>query len=91
MIARRRGFTLIEVLIALAILAVVAVLAYRATAALADGEVRLTANPSAGARSMRCSRVSKPMRGKRCRDASVPVRRSRQPGRAPSTSWATQY
>lgn len=43
MIARRRGFTLIEVVIALAILAVVAVLAYRATAALSDGEVRLTA------------------------------------------------
>ncbi len=37
-----RGFTLIEVLVALSILALVAVLAYRATAALSDGELRLT-------------------------------------------------
>jgi general secretion pathway protein J len=40
---RRGGFTLIEVLVALAILAVVALLAYRATAAMTDGESRLTA------------------------------------------------
>ena len=38
-----RGFTLVEVLVALAILAITAALAYRATAALVDGEVRLTA------------------------------------------------
>jgi general secretion pathway protein J len=37
-----RGFTLVEVLVALAILATTAVLAYRGTAALVDGEVRLT-------------------------------------------------
>lgn len=40
---RARGFTLIEIMVALAILAVVAVLAYRATAAMTDGEARLTA------------------------------------------------
>jgi general secretion pathway protein J len=38
-----RGFTLVEVLVALAILAITAALAYRGTAALVDGEVRLTA------------------------------------------------
>ncbi len=37
------GFTLIEVLVALAILGVIAVLAYRATAAMTDGETRLAA------------------------------------------------
>ena len=41
--ARRRGFTLVEVLVALAILAIVAALAYRGTAALVDGEARLSA------------------------------------------------
>jgi general secretion pathway protein J len=41
--ARARGFTLIEVLIALSILAVIGVLAYRAMAALSDGEARLAA------------------------------------------------
>jgi general secretion pathway protein J len=40
---RRSGFTLIELMIALAILALVAVLGYRALAALTDSEVRLTA------------------------------------------------
>jgi general secretion pathway protein J len=40
---RRRGFTLIEILVALVILAVVALLAYRATAAMSDGEARLLA------------------------------------------------
>jgi len=40
---RRRGFTLVEVLVALVILAVVALLAYRATAAMTDGEARLAA------------------------------------------------
>jgi type II secretion system protein J len=38
----RRGFTLVEVLVALAILAITVALAYRGTAALVDGEVRLT-------------------------------------------------
>jgi len=38
-----RGFTLIEVLVALVILSVVALLAYRATAAMTDGEARLMA------------------------------------------------
>lgn len=37
-----RGFTLIEALLALAIFSVIAVLAYRATAALTDGEARLS-------------------------------------------------
>jgi general secretion pathway protein J len=37
------GFTLIEILVALAILGVVALLAYRATAAMTDGEARLAA------------------------------------------------
>jgi general secretion pathway protein J len=37
-----RGFTLVEVLVALAILAITAALAYQGTAALVDGEVRLT-------------------------------------------------
>jgi general secretion pathway protein J len=38
-----RGFTLVEVLVALLILGVVATLAYRATAAMTDGEARLIA------------------------------------------------
>ena len=38
---RSRGFTLIEVLVALALMALVAVLAWRATASLVDGEARL--------------------------------------------------
>ncbi len=38
-----RGFTLVEALLALAIFAMIAVLAYRATAALTDGEARLSA------------------------------------------------
>ena len=37
------GFTLVEALLALAIFATIAVLAYRATAALTDGESRLWA------------------------------------------------
>jgi general secretion pathway protein J len=41
--ARRRGFTLIEVLIAIAIVAVIALLGYRALAALSDAETRLAA------------------------------------------------
>jgi general secretion pathway protein J len=41
--SRSAGFTLIEVLLALAIFGVISVLAYRATAALTDGEARLTA------------------------------------------------
>jgi general secretion pathway protein J len=40
---RARGFTLIEALLALAIFGMIAVLAYRATAALTDGEARLSA------------------------------------------------
>ena len=40
---QRRGFTLLEVLIAVAIVAVIAVLGYRALAALSDAETRLTA------------------------------------------------
>ena len=39
----RRGFTLLEVLIAVAIVATIAVLGYRAVAALADSETRLSA------------------------------------------------
>jgi len=42
-LARTRGFTLIEILVALAILAIVALLAYRATAAMTDGEAQLSA------------------------------------------------
>jgi general secretion pathway protein J len=42
-LARAAGFTLIEVLLALAIFAVISVLAYRATAALTDGETQLSA------------------------------------------------
>jgi general secretion pathway protein J len=38
---RDRGFTLVEILVALALLALVAVLAYRGVAALVDGETRL--------------------------------------------------
>jgi general secretion pathway protein J len=38
----QRAFTLVEVLVAIAILAVVALLAYRATAAMTDSEARLT-------------------------------------------------
>jgi len=41
--ASSRGFTLIEALLALAIFGVIAVLAYRATAALTDSEARLSA------------------------------------------------
>jgi len=40
---RRRGFTLLEVLIAIAIVAIIALLGYRALAALSDSEVRLSA------------------------------------------------
>jgi general secretion pathway protein J len=40
---RRRGFTLLEVLIAVAIVAVIAVLGYRALASLSDAETRLAA------------------------------------------------
>lgn len=39
----RRGFTLVEILIALAILSLIATLGYRALASLTDSEVRLTA------------------------------------------------
>ena len=39
----RRGFTLVEILIALAIMAVIATLGYRALATLTDSEVRLSA------------------------------------------------
>jgi len=37
-----RGFTLVEALVAIAILALVALLAWRATAAMTDGEARLS-------------------------------------------------
>jgi general secretion pathway protein J len=40
---RSTGFTLVEVLLALAIFGVIAVLAYRATASLTEGEARLSA------------------------------------------------
>jgi len=40
---RSRGFTLVEILVALGLLALVAVLAYRGVASLVDGETRLTA------------------------------------------------
>ncbi|HSS70418.1 MAG TPA: prepilin-type N-terminal cleavage/methylation domain-containing protein, partial [Casimicrobiaceae bacterium] len=39
----RTGFTLVEVLLALVILAVIAVLGYRAVAALSESETRLSA------------------------------------------------
>ena len=39
---RQRGFTLVEALVAIAILALVALLAWRATAAMTDGEQRLS-------------------------------------------------
>lgn len=39
---RQRGFTLVEALVAVAILALVALLAWRATAAMTDGEERLS-------------------------------------------------
>jgi general secretion pathway protein J len=42
-VTRARGFTLVEALLALAIFGVISVLAYRATAALTDGESRLSA------------------------------------------------
>ncbi len=41
--SRSTGFTLVEILLALAIFGMIAVLAYRATAALADGEAQLSA------------------------------------------------
>lgn len=40
-IERRRGFTLVEALVAVAILAIVALIAWRATAAMSDSEARL--------------------------------------------------
>ena len=42
-VTRARGFTLLEVLIAIAIVAVIALLGYRALAALSDSETRLAA------------------------------------------------
>jgi general secretion pathway protein J len=45
-LAAARGFTLVEALVAIAILGLVALLAWRATAAMTDSEVRL-ANESA--------------------------------------------
>jgi general secretion pathway protein J len=41
--SRNTGFTLVEILLALAIFGIIAILAYRATAALADGEAQLSA------------------------------------------------
>jgi general secretion pathway protein J len=41
--ARQSGFTLVEALLALAIFGVIAVLSYRATASLSEGEARLSA------------------------------------------------
>lgn len=41
--SRSAGFTLVEILLALAIFSVIAVLAYRATAALTEGEAQLSA------------------------------------------------
>ena len=46
MAPRSRGFTLVEALLALAIFGVIAVLAYRATASLSEGEARLSAEAS---------------------------------------------
>ena len=43
MMRRTRGFTLVEALVALVVLAIVAVLAYRGTAALTSGEAQLAA------------------------------------------------
>ncbi len=43
---KARGFTLVEVLVALTILALIGVLAYRAMSALADGEARLAMETS---------------------------------------------
>jgi len=43
MMARRAGFTLVELLVSLAILGLIAVLGYRALASLADSEAKLTA------------------------------------------------
>ena len=43
MTGRARGFTLVEALVALVVLAIVAVLAYRGTAALTSGEAQLAA------------------------------------------------
>ena len=48
---RRRGFTLVEVLVAVAILALVATIAWRGTAAMTDAEARL------GAESVRWQRL----------------------------------
>ena len=42
-LSRNAGFTLVEILLALAIFGVIAILAYRATAALAAGEAQLSA------------------------------------------------
>jgi len=42
-VSAARGFTLLEILVALAILALLSVLGYRALGSLADSEVRLTA------------------------------------------------
>ena len=44
--ARSRGFTLVEALVAVAILGLVALLAWRATAAMTDGEARLASESS---------------------------------------------
>jgi general secretion pathway protein J len=46
MTIRSRGFTLIEILVALAIMALLAVLGYRALASLTDSEAQLTAEAS---------------------------------------------
>ena len=82
-----RGFTLIEALLALAIFGVIAVLAYRATA-VARPTARRDCPPrrSAGARSRRCSRASRPTSARRCRAARVSARHASPRGSAHATA-----
>ena len=64
---KRAGFTLLEVLIAIAIVALLSLMGYRALAALSESESRLATEAADGARSTFSLRGWKPICARRCR------------------------